>query len=25
MFKLGGLKFYNTFTHLDIRGIIARW
>jgi uncharacterized protein YcbK (DUF882 family) len=25
MFKLGGLKVYNTFTHLDIRGIIARW
>jgi len=25
MFKLGGLKAYNTFTHLDIRGYIARW
>ena len=25
MFKLGGLKAYNTFTHLDIRGSIARW
>lgn len=25
MFKLGGLKAYNTFTHLDIRGVIARW
>lgn len=25
MFKLGGLKAYKTFTHLDIRGFIARW
>jgi len=25
MFKLGGLGKYNTFTHLDIRGNIARW
>jgi len=25
MFKLGGLGKYDTFTHLDIRGYIARW
>lgn len=25
MIKLGGLGQYNTFTHFDIRGYIARW
>ena len=25
MFKLGGLGKYDSFTHLDIRGYIARW
>jgi len=24
-FKLGGIGIYNTFTHVDIRGIRARW
>jgi uncharacterized protein YcbK (DUF882 family) len=24
-FKLGGVGIYNTFTHVDIRGVRARW
>ena len=24
-FKMGGLGLYNTFTHVDIRGKMARW
>ena len=24
-FKLGGIGIYNTFTHVDIRGVRARW
>ena len=25
LFKMGGLGLYNTFTHVDIRGKMARW
>lgn len=25
LFELGGIGLYNTFTHVDIRGSIARW
>tara|TARA_R110000868_G_scaffold21899_2_gene90563 strand:- start:677 stop:1063 length:387 start_codon:yes stop_codon:yes gene_type:complete len=24
-FKIGGIGIYNTFTHVDIRGVRARW
>jgi|TARA_R100001369_G_scaffold5134_1_gene14668 uncharacterized protein YcbK (DUF882 family) len=25
IFELGGIGIYNTFTHIDIRGVRARW